>query len=247
MMDPRVRLIRERLSNVKNLIPIASGKGGVGKSLIASTTALVTSRKNYEVGLLDLDLHGPSAHVILGAEDLNFPEEDKGVLPREVGDIKFMSTVYYSRDKPSPLRGKDISDAIRELLSITRWGSLDYLFLDMPPGVGNETLDAIQLLEKPEFLIISTPSRVALRTVEKLVQMLKELKVPIGGIIENMRIEKSPNIKREVEELGVSHLGKIWFDNDLEQALGNPDRILETNFTEDLEEIFSEIDKLPSN
>ncbi|KXA88546.1 ATP-binding protein [candidate division MSBL1 archaeon SCGC-AAA259B11] len=245
-MDPRIELIQERLGNVKNLVPVASGKGGVGKSLVASTTALITSGKDYEVGLLDLDLHGPSAHVILGAEDLNFPEEDKGVIPRDVGKIKFMSTVYYSRDRPSPMRGGDISDAIRELLSITRWGSLDYLFVDMPPGVGNEILDTIQLMHNPEFLVITTPSKVALRTVEKLVQMLKELEVSIGGVIENMKTENSPEIKKEVEELGVSHLGSIRFDNDLEYAIGDPEKILKSKFARDLEDIFPEVERLPS-
>lgn len=243
-MDPRIKLIRERLERIDNIIPVASGKGGVGKSLVASTSALITSKRGYEVGLLDLDLHGPSAHVILGAEDYDFPEEDKGVIPPKVEDIKFMSTVYYSSDKPSPLRGGDISDAIREILSITRWGDLDYLFVDMPPGVGNEILDTLQLMGKSEFLIITTPSKVALSTVEKLVQMLNELDVPIAGVIENMKTETSPSIEEDVEELGVPHLGIISFDQNLEKAIGYPEKILQTDFAKDLEKIFPRIDKL---
>lgn len=245
-MDPRIEVIEKRLQNIDNLIPVASGKGGVGKSLIASTTALITSERGKDVGLLDLDLHGPSAHVILGAEDLDFPEEEKGVLPPEVAGLKFMSTVYYSQDKPSPLRGRDISDSIKELLSITRWGSLDYLFVDMPPGVGNEILDTIHLMENPEFLMITTPSQVALSTVEKLVGMLKELDIPVTGVIENMRTESSPDIEKDIEDLGTTHLGKIWFDSQLENAIGKPEKILESNFSKDLRKVFENVESLPS-
>ncbi|KXA95458.1 ATP-binding protein [candidate division MSBL1 archaeon SCGC-AAA259E19] len=238
-MDPRTEIIKERLKEVDKLIPVASGKGGVGKSLIASTTALLISEKEYDVGLFDLDLHGPSAHVILGAQDYSFPEEKKGIIPPEVGNIKFMSTVYYSRDKPSPLRGDDISNALRELLAVTRWGDLDYLIVDMPPGIGNETLDTIQLMKKAKFLVATTPSKVALSTVKKLVQMLKELEVPIAGIIENMKTENSPDIKREIENLGVTYLGEIRFDRNLEKAIGKPRKILETSFAEDLKKALS--------
>ncbi len=237
-MDPRIELIGERLEKVENLIPVASGKGGVGKSLIASTTALITSERGHDVGLLDMDIHGPSAHVILGAKGLDFPEEEKGVLPPTVSGIKFMSTVYYSGDKPSPLRGEDISHAIREFLSITRWGSLDYLFVDMPPGVGNEVLDTIQLIRNPEFLLVTTPSKVALSTVKKLVRMLSELNISMRGVVENMKTESSPDIAGEVEEMGVPHLGEIRFDHDLEHAIGSPDEILRTKFAEDLKNIF---------
>lgn len=235
-MDPRIEIIGKRLKNVSRLIPVASGKGGVGKSLIASTTALITSEGGYDVGLLDLDLHGPSAHVILGAEDYSFPEEERGIIPPEVEDIKFMSTVYYSRDKPSPLRGDDISNALRELLAITRWNGLDYLIVDMPPGIGNETLDAIQLMEKAKFLVVTTPSKVALRTVEKLVRMLNELNVRVAGIIENMRTESSPSIREDIKKMGVPHLGGIRFDRKLEDAIGKPGKLLKTGFAEDLRE-----------
>lgn len=233
-MDPRIEVIEKRLEGVKNLIPIASGKGGVGKSLIASTAALLASDEGFQVGLLDLDLHGPSAHVILGAEDLDFPEEEKGIIPPKIGKIKFMSTVYYSQDKPAPLRGGDISNAIKELLSVTRWGKLDYLILDMPPGLGNETLDTVELIPKSEFILVTTPSKVALSTVRKLVQMLQELSVPIKGVIENMKTEKSPEIKDKILSMNTSHLGEIRYDENLENKIGDPEEILNSQFSEDL-------------
>lgn len=246
-MDPRIEVIDKRLQGIDTLIPVASGKGGVGKSLTASTMALIASKRGKDVGLLDLDLHGPSAHVILGTEDLEFPEEDKGVICPQVAGMRFMSTVYYSQDGPSPLRGSGISDSIKELLSISRWGSLDYLFVDMPPGVGNEVLDTINLVKNPQFMVVTTPSDVALRTVEKLVLMLNELDVPISGVIENMRNENSPDIEDEVREFGTDHLGKIWFDNEIEQAIGKPEKILQSDFSKDLRQVFDNVSCLPSS
>ena len=133
-MDPRLSVIDKRLSEIKRIIAVASGKGGVGKSLVASSLALSLSNKGYRTGLLDIDLYGPSSHIILGVTDYSFPEEEKGILPHKVNNIRFMSIVYFSEDKPAPLRGIDITNIIIELLSITQWGELDYLIIDMPPG-----------------------------------------------------------------------------------------------------------------
>ena len=237
-MDPRINVIEKRLDGVGKLIPVASGKGGVGKSLVASTTALLASNeKGLDVGLLDLDLHGPSAHVILGAQDFDFPEEEKGIIPPTVGGIRFMSTVYYSGDKPSPLRGDDISNAIKEILSVTRWGSLDYLIVDMPPGLGNETLDTIQLMPDSEFLVITTPSKVAMSTVRKLVEMLRELDIPIAGLINNMKTEDSPDINEEVSRMDVNYLGDVRFDPRLENVIGDTDELLKSQFARDLSSV----------
>lgn len=233
-MDPRLKSISKRLEDVDGLLPVASGKGGVGKSLIASTTALIASDKGHDVGLLDLDLHGPSAHVILGESDFEFPEEEKGVIPPEVEGIKFMSAVHYSRDNPTPMRGDDITNALKEILAITRWGSLDYLIVDMPPGTGNETLDAIELAKGAEFLVVTTPSKVALSTVNKLIRVLKELEVPIKGVINNMKRKDSPRVRGEIEGLGVEYLGDVRYDNELEEAIGDPKELLKTDFSEDL-------------
>ncbi|GAG44776.1 unnamed protein product, partial [marine sediment metagenome] len=117
---------------------------------------------------LDLDLYGPSSHIILGMNDFNFPKEDKGIIPPKINGINFMSIVYFSEDKPSPFRGVDITNIIIELLAITQWGELDYLIIDMPPGIGNEVLDVIRYIKKSEFLVVSTPSKVAMGTVGKL-------------------------------------------------------------------------------
>ena len=199
-MDARVSVIDKRLKNIKRIISVASGKGGVGKSLVASSLAINLSKKGFKVGLLDLDLYGPSSHIILGVKDV-FPKEEKGIIPPNVHGINFMSIVYFTEDKPSPFRGVDISNIIIELLAITQWGSLDFLIIDMPPGIGDETLDVIRLIKKSEFLVVSTPSKVALGAVSKLLKILKELKIPIIGVLENMSMTRSSFIKNEIDSM----------------------------------------------
>ena len=134
-MEPRPSVIQTRLKDVKRVIAVASGKGGVGKSMVASTLALSLSNKGKTVGLLDLDLYGPSSHIILGFSPDGFPDEDQGIIPQKINDIKFMSLVYFSEDKPGAFRGDDVTNIILELLAITRWDDLDYLIIDLPPGI----------------------------------------------------------------------------------------------------------------
>jgi ATP-binding protein involved in chromosome partitioning len=241
-MDARISVIDRRLKNIGRIISVASGKGGVGKSLVASSLALNLSKKGYKVGLLDLDLYGPSAHIILGVKDV-FPKEEKGIVPPDFYGIKFISIVYFTKDKPAPFRGIDISNIIIELLAITQWGSLDYLIIDMPPGIGEETLDIIRLIKNSEFLIVTTPSKVAMGSVSKLLKILKELKIPIIGVIENMSMAKSSFIRGEIGEMNLSYLGSISFDQNLESSIGDIDKLLKTNFMKDLDEITKSIFK----
>jgi ATP-binding protein involved in chromosome partitioning len=232
-MDPRFGVIDKRLSNIEKIISVASGKGGVGKSLVASTLALSFADQGKHVGLLDLDLYGPSSHIILGVRDV-FPEEEKGIIPPEIHGIRFMSIVYFTGDKPSAFRGIDVTNIILELLAITQWGSLDYLIIDMPPGIGDETLDVIRYIKNSEFLIVTTPSKVAMGAVSKLLHMLQELYVPILGLVENMQMAPSPYIKNEAEKIGVNYLGSIQFDQQLESAIGNGTLLIKTQFMKQL-------------
>lgn len=240
-MDPRLSVIDKRLSKIKRIIAVASGKGGVGKSLVASTLALNLSKKGFKVGLLDLDLYGPSSHVILGVTDYSFPEEEKGILPHKIDDINFMSIVYFTEDKPAPLRGMDITNIIIELLSITQWGELDFLIIDMPPGIGDETLDVIKLVKKSEFLVVTTPSKVAIAAVSKLLKILKELKLPVIGIVENMKMKQSDFIKGNVSKMGISYLNSIQFDGNLEDSIGKPNLLVKTDFMNDFDKIIQKI------
>ncbi|EMR74553.1 AAA domain protein [Thermoplasmatales archaeon SCGC AB-540-F20] len=233
-MEARVSVIEKRLKSIKRIISVASGKGGVGKSLVASTLALNLVEKGHKVGLLDLDLYGPSSHIILGVKDV-FPEEEKGIIPPKIHGIEFMSIVYFSEDKPSAFRGIDITNIIIELLAITQWGTLDYLVIDMPPGIGDETLDVIRFIKKSEFLVVTTPSKVAMGAVSKLLKILKELKIPVIGVLENMKMTESPIIEDSIIEMNLPFIGSIFFDENLEDAIGNGDLLLKTKFMGELD------------
>ena len=236
MADPRIGIIEERLKGVNNIIAVSSGKGGVGKSLIASTLALTLARRGYKVGLFDLDFTSPSTHVILGVEGLQ-PKEEKGIIPPQVHGLRYMSIVYYSGEYASPLRGADVSNALIELLAITRWNNLDFLIIDMPPGISDATLDIIRLVKRTNFLIVTTPSRLAFETVRKLIDLLSELRIPIMGVVENMKMKESQFIQQQVEDRGITFLGEIRFDAELEEAIGNVNKLLATQFGKKLGEI----------
>jgi len=237
MIDPRVEGMKVMLKDVAHIVPIVSGKGGVGKSLISATMALILSKLGKKVGLLDLDFHGASIHEILGISLEKFPEEKEGVLPEEVFGIKLMTIAYYSKDQPTPLRGREITDVILELLSITRWGSIDYLIIDMPPGLGDTFLDTIRFFRNGEYIIVSTPSKLSVSVVRRLVQVLKEQNMKILGLIENMKYDEGTNLVRLAVNLDIKYLGKIGFYSDLEEKIGNPNLLLESKFAQELEEI----------
>jgi ATP-binding protein involved in chromosome partitioning len=239
-VDPRPEAIDQRLSQVKRLLCVVSGKGGVGKSMISSVSALLLSKAGHKVGLLDLDLHGPSTHTILGVKNLRLKEE-KGVVPPAVNGVKLMSIVPYIGQKPSLLRGTEISDAVTELLAITRWGRLDFLIVDMPPGTGDEVLDMAGLVEKSEFLVVSTQSKVALETVGRMVTALRELKAKVTGIVENMRVSKASTVEKFAKNTKVPFLNSIGFDKNLEQAIGNPTKLLKTRFAHDLQSVLDRL------
>jgi len=148
-----------------------------------------------------------------------------------------MSIIYFAEDHPLPLRGKEISNAIIELLAITRWGKLDFLIVDLPPGMGDEALDTIRLMRNNEFLIVTTPSILSLGVVTRLVRFLRKINANIVGIIENMRVEENDIIKKFAEENDIKYLGYIRYDRTVESALGNIDKLLKTIFINDLKNI----------
>ena len=241
-MEARASVIDKRLKEVKNIISVASGKGGVGKSLVASSLALNLKKKGYKVGLLDLDLYGPSSHIILGFSDFSFPKEDNGIIPPEVAGIKFMSIVIFTEDKPSAFRGIDITNIIIEILAITQWKKLDYLIIDMPPGIGDETLDVINLIKDSKFLVVTTPSKVAMGAVDKLLLMLKEQKLPILGVVENMKMKNESFVKDRLKDMNINYLGAVNYDDSLEDSIGMPKEMLNTEFMKDFEKIVQKIE-----
>jgi ATP-binding protein involved in chromosome partitioning len=237
LVDPRSSIIDKRLNSIKRIIAVSSGKGGVGKSMIATTLALTLARRGLKIGLFDLDFTSPSTHLIMGVENV-LPKEEKGIIPPIINNLAYMSLVYYSGELATPLRGEDTSNALVELLSVTKWGKIDMLIIDMPPGIGDAVLDLIKLIKKIEFLIVTTSSQLSFHTVKKQIQLLRELKVRTIGVVENMKIFEMSTIKTETEELGLHYLGEIPFDKTLEESIGDCDKLLATNFSKIAKDIF---------
>jgi len=260
LIDPRLAVIQRRLERIGRIVVFSSGKGGVGKSLCSSVGALLLARRGMRVGLLDLDFHGASTHIFLGAS-LGFPEEEHGILPLPVGDeaavrgsLRFMSVAAFTGDRAVPLRGEAVSNALIELLAVTIWGELDVLVVDMPPGIGDEVLDLVRFMERSEIVAISTASEVSVRVVERLLGMFLELGMPVLGVIENMALPERAEAKgsrpapspwvsggRWIGKSGaladrdVPSLGSIAFIPEVEQALGSPARLLESAFADSLD------------
>jgi ATP-binding protein involved in chromosome partitioning len=239
MIDPRPSVIEERLARTGRILAISGGKGGIGKSSVACMLALCLSQRGHKTGLFDLDFGGPSDHMLLGIRGA-YPEELNGIIPPKVHGISFMSLTCFAGDNPTPFRGPDTSNALLEFLAITQWNELDFLVIDMPPGLGDTILDVIRLIRRMEFLSVTTGSRLALAVVKKELAMLKELGVPILGVIENMK-RASDEVRQEIAAMGAPFLGAIDFDLDFENAVGDADQLRATNFMRQLGPIVDEI------
>ncbi len=180
------------LPGVRNIIAVVSGKGGVGKSTVASNLAIALSETGAKVGLLDADIHGPSMPTMFGIDETPYMREENGkniMIPIERHGIKLMSIGFLiNPDQAVVWRGPMISSALRQFVSETDWGELDYLVLDMPPGTGDIHLTMMQIVPLTGVVIVTTPQEVALTDAIKAAAMfdMMPVKVPILGVIENM-------------------------------------------------------------
>lgn len=235
-IDPRLTGARLMLSKVKAVVPVMSAKGGVGKTLVAVLTALHAARMGCRVGLLDLDVTSPSAHIALGVDPQKLqPEERDGVVPPDVAGVKFMTVAFYTWDKPTPLRGPAVDNAIREVLAVTNWGELDLLIVDTPPGLRDEAIDVLEYLPRPRVLAVATPSRLARAGVERLLAILEEQGLE-RYIVENMAIGTA-GLEELAEKYHARYLGRIRYDPGVEEALGSPEKLLGTDMAKDVEQI----------
>jgi ATP-binding protein involved in chromosome partitioning len=226
-VDPRQAAVADRLAGVRRIVAVTGSKGGIGKSAVACLLALSLADRGAETGLFDLDLTSPSDHVVLGGET-EFPRESFGLDPHRVLGIEMMSVAFLSGDAALPLRGQDVTNALLELLAVTRWGELDVLVLDMPPGLGDAALDVIRLLPRAEFLLVGTASRVVIASVGRATRLLAELGVPLLGVVENMARKHDPAVPGMARAAGVPYLGSLPWDAGWEDALGDAARIRES-------------------
>ena len=175
------------LSNVKNIIAIASGKGGVGKSTVAVNLACSLVKKGLKVGLLDLDIYGPSLPIALGLNEQPGMTNDKKLIPLEKYGMKVMSFGFISgNDTPVIWRGPLVSRMTEQFFKDVEWGDLDFMILDLPPGTGDIQLTLTQKLKMTGALIVTTPQDMALADVRKGADMFRKVNTPVLGVIENM-------------------------------------------------------------
>lgn len=179
------------LDKVKNIIAVASGKGGVGKSTTSVNLALALAKDGAKVGLLDADIYGPSQQLMLGVSASARPEQEgqQYLMPIEAHGLKTMSMGYLVTDKtPMVWRGPMAGGALNQLLAQTWWGELDYLIIDMPPGTGDIQLTLSQKASVAGAVIVTTPQDIALLDAQKGVEMFNKVEVPVLGVVENMAI-----------------------------------------------------------
>ncbi|MCW8815583.1 MAG: Mrp/NBP35 family ATP-binding protein [Chlorobium sp.] len=175
------------LPNVKNIIAVGSGKGGVGKSTIAVNLAVSLARSGAKVGLIDADLYGPSIPTMFGLVNKRPEVRDKSLIPLEKYGVKLMSIGFLiESDNPVLWRGPMASSAMKQLITEVAWGDLDYLIFDLPPGTGDIQLTLAQMLPVCGAVIVTTPQNVALSDVAKAVTMFRKVNIPLLGLIENM-------------------------------------------------------------
>ncbi len=267
-MSPQSR--REPAKQVEPLVPtakhviaVASGKGGVGKSTVATNLAIALGRLGRQVGLMDADIHGPSVQMLLGLPDK--PEQAEGekkIKPMEAYGIKAMSMgVLVDANTPLVWRGPMVSSAVEQLLRDVAWGELDILVLDMPPGTGDVQLTVAQKIKLDGVVIVTTPQELALVDARKGIAMFQKVEVPILGLVENMSYFLAPDTgkrydifasggaRREADRLQVPFLGEIPLQSDIREGSDAGKPVAAANgkiadiFLQIAENIWKDIDK----
>ncbi len=190
------------IPQVKNSVAVASGKGGVGKSTVAANLAVALQRLGAKVGLMDTDVYGPSVPILMGSHEEPKVVEGKIDPPVEYG-IKIISMAYFlPKDEAVIWRGPMLHKTIQQFLGEVRWGELDYLLMDLPPGTGDIQLSLSQSIPLTGAVIVSTPQDLALSVASKAIAMFQKLKVPILGMVENMSYYVCPQCGHREEIFG---------------------------------------------
>src|ERR1700726_3321341 len=194
---------RHPIPGVKNLVAVASGKGGVGKTTVAVNLALALAKLGNKVGLLDADVYGPNVPIMLGTLEQPQALQDKRIIPVEVQGIKMISMGLLSPgDKPMIWRGPILHSVITQFLRSVLWGELDYLIIDLPPGTGDVQLTLIQTVAVTGAVVVTTPSTVALADVRKAIEMFRQVNVEVLGVVENMSTFTCPHCDKPIDIFG---------------------------------------------
>lgn len=225
----------EILSGVDNIIAVASGKGGVGKSTVAVNLACGLARTGAKVGLLDTDIYGPSIPTMFGTHERPNITTHKKLIPLEKHGVKFLSMgLLVDPDQAMIWRGPMVTSAVKQFMQEVEWGELDYLVLDLPPGTGDIQLTLVQTVPLTGAVVVSTPQTVALDDARKGVAMFKKVNVPVLGIVENMAYFIPPDMPEKKyyifgkhgarnlsERIGTNFLGEIPLEQSVRESGDN--------------------------
>ena len=213
------------LPNVKNIIVVASGKGGVGKSTVSANLALALQAEGAKVGVMDADIYGPSQPTMLGVHGKPASPDGKSIIPMQAHGMPVMSIGFLvEEDTPMIWRGPMVTQAMMQLLTDTRWEQLDYLIVDLPPGTGDIQLTLSQKVPVAGAVIVTTPQDIALLDARKALKMFEKVEVPVLGVVENMATHVCTNCGHEehifgegggarmAEQYHVAYLGSLPLD-----------------------------------
>jgi ATP-binding protein involved in chromosome partitioning len=219
------------LPGVDTIIAVGSGKGGVGKTTLAVNLAIVLAKLGHKVGLLDADVYGPNVPLMLGISGQPKIGGDNRITPLEVHGLKVISVGFLNPgDKPLIWRGPMLHSIIRQFLGSVEWGQLDYLVVDLPPGTGDVSLSLIQTVPLTGAIVVSTPSDVSLQDARKAIEMFRQMKVDVVGMVENMSYFVCPHCHQQTDifsrggaektaaQFEVAYLGAVQLDPDLRKA-----------------------------
>src|SRR5277367_2454761 len=194
---------RHPIPGVKNLVAVASGKGGVGKTTVAVNLALALARMGHKVGLMDADVYGPNVPIMLGSTAEPRATAQQHIIPVEAQGVKMISMgLLNPGDKPVIWRGPMLHSVITQFLRSVEWGELDYLVIDLPPGTGDVQLTLIQTVAVTGAVVVTTPSTVALADVRKAIEMFRQVNVEVLGVVENMSTFSCPHCGKAVDIFG---------------------------------------------
>src|SRR5271170_6345146 len=219
------------LHGVGAIIAVGSGKGGVGKTTLAVNLAIALSKLGNRVGLLDADVYGPNVPLMLGTSAQPKVLADQRIEPLMAYGLKVISVGFLNPgDKPLIWRGPMLHSIIKQFLGSVEWGELDYLVVDLPPGTGDVALSLIQTVPLTGAIVVSTPSDVSLQDARKAIEMFRQMKVDVVGMVENMSYFVCPHCSHEIDifsrggaektakQFGIAFLGSVELDPEIRKS-----------------------------
>jgi ATP-binding protein involved in chromosome partitioning len=219
------------LPGVDAIVAVGSGKGGVGKTTLSVNLAVALTKLGHKVGLLDADVYGPNVPLMLGVRDQPRMIGENRIEPLQAFGLKVISVGFLNPgDKPIIWRGPMLHQIIRQFLGLVEWGQLDYLIVDLPPGTGDIALSLVQTVPLTGAVVVSTPSDVSLQDARKAIEMFRQMKVDVVGVVENMSYFVCPHCSHEVDifsrggaekmaqRSGVEFLGNIQLDPEVRKS-----------------------------